>query len=118
MKRFFFTLCTIALLGFAFAPAFTGCSSTTAVQTAAYTSLNTIGTAVNTAEQGYMDLIVKGTISTNSLASESKLYNQFQTDFALAVSLVSGSTTNAAPPALLNEGNAFVQSVITLQTGK
>lgn len=104
----------IVLLTLAFTE---GCANT-AIQSAAYTSLATLGNAVNAAEQGYMDLIVKGTISTNSLAGESAAYNKFQSDFGIAVSLVSGSTTNAAPPALLTEGNAFVQSVATLQTGK
>jgi len=117
MKKLVLSLATFAILVLAFAPAFVSCSSTTTtVQGVAYTSLATIGNAVNAAEQGYMDLIVKGTISTNSLASEAKAYNQFQGDFGIAVSLVSGSTTNAAPPSLLAEGNAFVSSIAALST--
>lgn len=117
MKKIFAAFVLSAAIALAVGFVSTGCKSTS-VQTTAYTTLATLESAVNAAEQGYMDLIVKGAIPTNSLASEAKAYNQFQTDFGMAVTLVSGALTNAAPPALTTEGNAFITSVANLQTGK
>lgn len=91
----------------------TGC--TTSQQTVTYTTLASIGTAVDNAEKAYLDLVVTGKISSATLAQESKIYNDFQAAYRVAVAAAQGSTLSVAPQNVLDLGNAVIAFIDQLQ---
>lgn len=82
-------------------------------QTIAYKTLASVGDGVDTAEKAYLDLIVKGVISTNSFVTVQKDYNTFQRDFSAALVIADGSTNAVAPAALVAESAAFISETST-----
>lgn len=94
----------------------TGC--TTSQQTVTYTTLSSIGATVDAAEKSYLDLVVRGTIPSTSLAQESKLYGDFQSAFLVAVTASQGATNIAAPQTVLDLGNSLVAFIAQLQLKK
>ena len=83
-----------------------GCKSSP--QTIAYKTLASVGEGVDSAEKAYLDLIVKGVVSTNSFVTVQKDYNTFQRDFTADLIVAEGSTNAVAPASLVTESAAFI----------
>src|SRR5579863_5077039 len=75
------------------------------------TTLNTLGTLEVAATAGidtYWALVIKGTVSTNSVPTVVKSYNDFQAAMVLAVTLVQNNTNALAPASLVQEESALI----------
>lgn len=72
-----------------------GCSTPTSTVT--YDTLATTGVTVNSAYSAYLDLVVKGTVPTNSVPAISAAFNDFQGLYAAALAVAQFNPTNPAP---------------------
>jgi hypothetical protein len=97
--------------GTAMLTSITGCS-TTGQRTAANT-LQSLEATATTTYSGYCDGVLKGLIPTNDFPIASKAYNQFQADYALAVTLAQNNSNALAPDNLNAELSQFVNIVTT-----
>src|ERR1039457_3990621 len=84
-----------------------GCAST---QTTEYKTIAAAETGVNTAYNGYLDLVEQGKIVTNAVPQISKAYNDFQSAATIAILTHGLSVTNPVPPNLA----LLATSVLTL----
>ncbi len=90
-----------------------GC--TTNQQTTAFKTIATAEATVNVANDTYQSLVIKGTIPTNSVPQESKLFNDFQASALLALSAVQFNTNALAPASLVVEGQDLVNLINNLK---
>ena len=93
-----------------------GCSTTS--QTTEYKTIASVETAGQAAYDAYATLVINGTVSTNSLATVSKAYNQLQADALLAATLSSESTNAIATTNLLNDATLLTSVISTASTLK
>lgn len=98
-----------------FTPA-AGCKSSS-TQSKAVTTMFTIGSGVDEAYKAYLDLIVMGSVSTNSLPSVSQKYMLFQQAFAAGIELTAGNTNAPVPTSVLNAATEFNKAVVTAEGG-
>jgi hypothetical protein len=102
----------ILLLSMPLAPmGWTGC--TTPQQTTTLNTLGTLEAAATTGVDTYYALVIKGTISTNSMPTVSKAYNDFQAAMVLAVTLVQNNTNALAPANLVQEETDLINLINT-----
>lgn len=94
----------------------TGC--TTNQQSIAYKTIGSINDAANITYSHYADLVIAGTISTNSLPAVSLRYNQIKSACLLAATASSNGTNAIAPAALTAELADFTSFIATLKTTK
>ena len=73
--------------------------------------------AVDLVLDGYLDLIVKGQLVTNSLPKVAAKYDNFQAAFRLAVVVVAGDTNAVAPPTVTDAARAFTDTVTLAKKG-
>lgn len=112
MKRIF--LIAVFALSLSIGPAlllFQGC--TTSQQTTAFKTLGTLEDTTTAAVDQYYAGVVKGTFSTNSMATVSKAYNDFQAAMALAIDAVQNNTNALAPPNLVQESTDLINLITT-----
>lgn len=101
---FFLTVVTIVCV-------FLGCKQSP--QTIAYKTLASVGQGVDAAEKAYLDGVIKGVISANSLPTIEKDYNTFQRDYGAALAVAEGSTNAFASAAILAESASFISETST-----
>lgn len=97
-------------------PIVTGCNTTQQKQTV--NTLFTIGKSVNVTYAGYMDLVVEGKVSTNSVPKVAKAYNTFQGAFNAAVSMVAGNTNAVPPQSVYDAQAALLQAIAQAKKGE
>jgi hypothetical protein len=90
---------------------FVGSGCTTAQQQTTYNSLFTVEHTVVSTYDGYLDLVIKGSVSTNGLPSVSKSYNTFQGAYLVALDAAQFNTNALAPANLITEAGDFVNLV-------
>lgn len=79
----------------------------------AYKTLYSTEHTVISAYDGYLDTVVKGQTSTNSVPTISKAYNTFQASYIIALDAAQYNTNALAPSALVQEANDVVGLIIT-----
>lgn len=82
------------------------------------TAFKTIATAeatVNTANDAYQTLVIKGYLPTNDVPKVAHLYNQFQAAELLALDAVQFNTNAVAPTNLVVESQDFVNLITTIE---
>lgn len=118
MKRFFrlpaLALCLSIIALSMTVPVLTGCKSPT-VQKKSVNTITTVGETVKFTLDGYLDLVVKGVLATNSVPTVMKAYGNYQAAYNASLTLVLGNT-NAVPPQILQD--AFTQFSTAVSTAK
>ena len=102
------TLLTCILLA-----ALVGC--TTNQQTIAYKSLYTVEKVTTGAYDGYLDSIIVGQTTTNSLPRVSSAFNKFQASFVVALDAVQFNTNAPAPASLVVESQDVLNLIVQLK---
>jgi hypothetical protein len=113
MKRITRTILEIALLG-AVAASLIGCGTTP--QTTALNTLSTLEQSTTAAYDGYLALVVKGTVPTNDVPKISHLFNTFQADMIVAIVSVNGNSNAIAPASIIAEAASFSSQVSVSQS--
>jgi hypothetical protein len=90
-----------------------GCS--TSQQSTAFKTIASAESTVNLANDSYDALVIKGAIATNTVPQVKKLYNDFQAAELLALDAVQFNTNAVTPPALIVEGQDFVNLVNSIK---
>jgi hypothetical protein len=93
-----------------------GC--TTSQTTTAYNTLSGLETAVSGAYNGYLTLVVQGTVPTNNVPVVSKSFNDFQAAFIVATVAAQNNTNALAPTNLVTEAGAVVNLITTVEANK
>lgn len=92
-----------------------GCS--TSQRRATYNSFATVGMTTDAAVKSYLDLLVKGQVSTNSFPVIIRDYQTFQVAFNLALSAAQFSTNAAAPPDVIQLSGVVLSDVAVAKGG-
>lgn len=108
MKTLLLTLPVIALLIF-------GCS--TAQRRTAYNSLATVGLTTDAAMKSYLDLVIQGQISTNSVPVVARDYQIFQGAFNLAVITAQFNTNAIASAEIIRLSNVVLSDISVAKGG-
>lgn len=108
MRKILLTLPLIALL-------ILGCS--TSQRRIAYNSLATVGLTTDTAMKGYLDLVIQGYVSTNSVPVVARDYQIFQGAFSLAVAAAQFNTNAIASPELIRLSNVVLSDISVAKGG-
>jgi hypothetical protein len=90
-----------------------GC--TTTQQTATYKTLYTLEASTTTAYIAYVQTVIAGTTSTNSLPTVSKAFNDFQAAMVLAAALNQNNTNALAPTSLQTEAIDLVNLIAAVK---
>jgi hypothetical protein len=93
-----------------------GCSTTS--QTTAYNTIGSVEAVGQTAYDGYCTLVIKGTVSTNSLPQVAAAYNQLQSDALLAATVAEAGTNGLATTNLTADLAALTSVISTISTIK
>jgi hypothetical protein len=88
-----------------------GCS--TSQRRATYNSLATVGHTTDAAVKSYLDLVIQGQVSTNSVPTVAKNYQTFQAAFNAAVALAQFNTNAVAPPNVVALSGVVINSINT-----
>lgn len=86
-----------------------GCS--TSQRRATYNSLASVGYTTDAAVKGYLDLVIHGQISTNSVPTVARDYQTFQVAFNAAVALAQFNTNAVAPPDVLRLSATVISDI-------
>lgn len=87
------------------------CSTTQ--QTTTYNALQTVELTADTGYSNYVNLVITGKVSTNSLPAVSKAYNDLHGAIALAASLDQSGTNVAVPTNITTELTYLVNLIAT-----
>jgi len=87
-----------------------GCSLTTKRIT--YNTLASTQISTTAAYDGYLDLVVKGKMKTNSVPEVARKYNMFQVVWNAAVVVAQWNTNSVAPPAVNNASTAVFTAIM------
>lgn len=88
-----------------------GC--TTTQQTTAYKTLYSLESSTTATYQGYLDLVIKGTVATNDVPKVAKAYNAFHAGALVALDAVAYNTNALAPANLVIEAQDVVNLINT-----
>lgn len=88
-----------------------GATCKTSVQTTTYNSLASTETTVSAAYSAYLDSVLKGQTSTNSVPQVSKVYNDVQTAITAAIAAAQYNPTNPAPQNVLDLANSLANLI-------
>ena len=94
----------------------TGCQ-TASVQKQGANILYTLHKTADLALDDYLDLVVKGTVKTNSIPRVMSAYASFQLAYSGAVALVASSSNAVPPQAVLDSAAAFASIVSDAKKG-
>ncbi len=98
MKKLQSIIAALAIGAAVFIPAsavITGCSTT--AQRKSANTLESIHKTVDAAYDGYVDLVIRGTLKTNSFKIVANHYSTFQSAYLAAIIIVAGDTNGIAP---------------------
>lgn len=109
-------LVCLSMLIVVFTPA-AGCKSPT-VQSTPVNTMFTIGSGVDAGYKAYLDLVISGKVSTNSVPSVSQKYTLFQQAFAAGIEFVSFNSNSVPPISVLNAASEFNNAVSTAKGGQ
>jgi hypothetical protein len=84
-----------------------GCTTTSAFQ-----SISATETAVLAANRVYLDQVVTGKVSTNSVPTVEAVFNDTQLSLHAAAAIASGGGSAPVPPAVLAKATAFTNTVV------
>ena len=82
-----------------------------------YNSLAAVQAGTSGAYNGYLDLVVKGKVTTNAVPAISRDFNLFQQTWSAAVMIASWNTNAVAPQAVL-DASAKVITEINVAKGQ
>lgn len=82
-----------------------------------YNSLASVGYTTDTAVQGYLDLVVLGAVSTNSVPTVMKSYTTFQAAFNSAVAIAQFNTNAPAPSSVLRLSSDVLSDISAVKGG-
>jgi len=102
-------LCALAFLSMTF----TGCNTTQ--QTIAYKSLYSVERVTTAAFDGYLDSVIAGQTSTNSLPRVGSAYNKFHASFLVALDAVQFNTNALAPASLVVESQDVLNLIVEVK---
>lgn len=110
MKQFKFIAALIAIA--AICVGLNGCK--TPVQRTAYNTISSVEQAASLAVDSYYALVIKGVVSTSSVAQVSAAFNKLQTDCTIAAAASkNGLSSTATPDMILQLSNltALISSI-------
>ncbi|MDE2101570.1 MAG: hypothetical protein KGL39_30270 [Patescibacteria group bacterium] len=90
-----------------------GCN--TPQQRIAYNTIFTVEQSASTAVDGYYSLVIRGTVSTNSVPEVSQKFNQLQAACTLAAATTESGTNAVAPAELTTELSDLLTFISTLK---
>ena len=93
-----------------------GC--TTPQQTTTFNTIASLEQTTHAAYQGYLALVLKGSVRTNDVPQVSKIYNDFQAGVILAATINQSNTNALAPSNLVDESIALVNLINTVKGAK
>lgn len=93
--------------------ALVGC--TTNQITVAYKTLYSVEHVTVSTYDGYLDSVVKGQTSTNSVPKVSKAFNDFQASYIVALDAAEFNTNALAPSSLLQESTDIITLINTVK---
>lgn len=111
MKKLISLACIVLL-----AAIMVACNTTQ--QRIAFNTLYSVEKATTGAYDGYVDSIIKGVTSTNSLPKVSSLYNKYQASFIVALDAVQFNTNAIAPASLIVESQDVINLITNLKGKK
>jgi hypothetical protein len=88
-----------------------GCSTT--AQRKAANTLESVHKTVDAAYDGYIDLVIRGTLKTNSFPVIAGHYTTFQASYLAAVLVVAGDTNGIAPVNITDKANTVTGAIGT-----
>ncbi len=91
----------------------TGCN--TPQQTIAYKSIYTVEKATVAAYDGYVDLVIVGSLPTNDFPRVSKSFNTFQASALVALDAVQFNTNAVAPASLAIMSQDLINLITQIQ---
>lgn len=83
------------------------------IQRTSFNTIYSLESGVTKAYSGYVDLVIKGSVSTNSLPKIKKAFNDFQASELVALDAVQFNTNALAPAALVTEGQDVINLIST-----
>lgn len=93
-----------------------GCAKTSSQQRTTVNTIATLGYTADASFKSYLDLVVSGKISTNSVPDVSRSYSVFQSAYLSALTF-SAMNTNAPPSVdLLNAASQLQLTITAAQT--
>lgn len=96
---------------------FSGCG-TASPQSIAITTIGALEKTVYDADKGYLTLVVTGNLPTNDVPKVNLAFNSFQKAAVLATVAASNSTNAFAPSSLMDDADAFVNLISTIEGKK
>lgn len=94
-----------------------GCKTTPTQQKIAVNTLFSLHTTVDVALDGYLDLVNKHLLVTNSVSKVLNAYLTFQSVYNGAVVFVANNTNAVAPQNLVDETSTFIKTVDLARKG-
>lgn len=113
IKSAIIVACAACALSFLTASVVTGCK--TSQQQIVFNSLYSVEHGTVTAYDGYIDLVVSGTVPTNDVPRVSKAFNTFQGSFLIALDAAQFNTNALAPDSLVVESQDIINMIITIK---
>lgn len=105
MKKLLLSLSLIVLM--------VGC--TTTQQQTTYKTLYTVEHLTVSTYDGYLDTVIKGQTTTNSVPQVSKAYNDFQAAYIIALDAAEYNTNALAPENLVVESQDIINLINTVK---
>lgn len=93
-----------------------GCTATQ--QKIAYNTIYSVEVSTKATYDGYLTLVVKGQLPTNSVPQVTKVFNDFQASATLATVATQNNTNALAPSSLVDEANAVINLINTVKGAK
>lgn len=90
-----------------------GCKLPPSQQKIAVNTLSTVHQTVDVALDGYLDLVIKGQLSTNNVPVVLNAYGRFQQAYNAGLLVVANNTNAVAPQDVITAADAF-NSVLSL----
>lgn len=106
--------CTIAVV---IGVMFSGCG-TTSPQSIVLTTIGGVETSAYFAYKGYLTLVVTGNLPTNDVPKVNAAFNTFQKSAILATVAANNSTNGLAPTSLLEDSDALITLISTIEGKK
>jgi hypothetical protein len=104
MRKYIITACLIIAVG-----------CVTSHQQAVFNTLYTVEHTTVTAYDGYISLVVSGSIPTNGVPRVSKSFNTFQASFIVALDAAQYNTNAIAPSSLVVESQDVINLITTIK---
>jgi len=100
-----------ATLALPFAAALSGCAGAPTAQMVTVKTLASVGKSTQTAVAAYFDLVLAGTIKTNSVPKVAKAFSDFQLAYGAAVALARSNTNAIATAGVLGAAANVTEAI-------